>query len=64
MSKGHYGRIVRVVRVERREIPFGDFGLSASVRVEILECGHEQRPRQDCFGETNAVRRRCRKCVA
>lgn len=64
MSKRHLGRLVRVVRTEVREISFGDLGLSASVRVEVLECGHEQRPRQDCFGETNAIRRRCRKCVS
>jgi transcription elongation factor Elf1 len=32
--------------------------------VEVLECGHEQRPVQDFIGETNAARRRCRKCAA
>jgi len=30
--------------------------------VEILECGHEVRRREDVIGETNAYRRRCRKC--
>ncbi len=30
---------------------------------EILECGHRKRPRQDIYGETNAIRRRCKKCV-
>jgi hypothetical protein len=29
---------------------------------EILECGHEQYPRQDFMGPTNAVRRRCAEC--
>lgn len=30
---------------------------------EKLECGHAQPIVRDCFGETNAVRRRCRKCL-
>lgn len=29
---------------------------------EKLECGHLVLPKQDIFGETNATRRRCRKC--
>jgi hypothetical protein len=29
---------------------------------EVLECGHAQHPVHDLIGETNAVRRRCRKC--
>ena len=29
---------------------------------EILECGHTQLPVRDLVGETNAERRRCRKC--
>lgn len=29
---------------------------------EVLECGHRQRPKTDFVGETNAQRRRCRKC--
>jgi hypothetical protein len=30
---------------------------------ELLECGHKMLPRGDMFGETNAYRRRCRKCA-
>lgn len=30
---------------------------------ELLECGHEQHPRQDFIGITNAVRRRCWQCA-
>lgn len=30
--------------------------------VEVLECGHTQLPVRDLIGETNAARRRCRKC--
>lgn len=29
---------------------------------EELECGHLMYPRSDMLGETNTVRRRCRKC--
>lgn len=30
--------------------------------LELLECGHKQRPRSDFVGHTNSVRRRCRQC--
>jgi hypothetical protein len=30
---------------------------------EVLECGHEQRPVSDIYGETYAYRRRCRQCL-
>lgn len=33
------------------------------VMTEVLECGHEQRPREDIIGPTNAYRRRCSKCA-
>jgi len=29
---------------------------------EVLECGHEQWPRTDIAGDTNATRRRCIHC--
>lgn len=32
--------------------------------IEVLECGHEQGRLSDAFGETNASRRRCLKCLA
>lgn len=35
----------------------------AHLTYELLECSHTQLPRSDMFGETNAVRRRCRKCA-
>lgn len=31
---------------------------------ELLECGHCQGAVQDIFGETDAVRRRCRGCAS
>lgn len=34
------------------------------VLYEYLECGHYQLPRSDMFGQTNANRRRCRRCHA
>jgi hypothetical protein len=36
---------------------------ATSALKERLECGHVQGVRQDIFGDTNAVRRRCRQCV-
>jgi hypothetical protein len=30
--------------------------------MEVLECGHVNRPRHDAFGVTHAARRRCPKC--
>ena len=32
--------------------------------METLECGHVVAKKSDMFGETNAVRRRCRHCTA
>ena len=32
--------------------------------METLECGHVVPRRTDIFGETYAVRRRCRRCAA
>lgn len=31
--------------------------------VERLECGHEIHVRQDHYGPTNAIRRRCKQCA-
>lgn len=30
--------------------------------IEVLECGHEQRPVSDMIGPTTATRRRCKQC--
>jgi len=30
--------------------------------IEVLECGHEQPRKNDIYGPTNALRRRCRRC--
>ena len=30
--------------------------------IEVLECGHEQRPVSDMIGPTSAERRRCKQC--
>lgn len=32
------------------------------VRMEAYECGHVAMPKSDIVGETNAARRRCRRC--
>lgn len=34
-----------------------------STTVEILECGHDQRQREDMIGDTYATRRRCVQCL-
>lgn len=34
---------------------------TSGVLIEVLECGHIVRTRQDIYGETYAVRRRCKK---
>ena len=31
---------------------------------EVYECGHACPTKKDIYGETNACRRRCNKCVA
>jgi len=33
------------------------------VHTETLDCGHTIHRKQDCFGYTNAERRRCRLCL-
>jgi hypothetical protein len=40
-----------------------DSGQEIIGQLEVLECGHKAIPRSDIFGETNASRRRCRKCL-
>lgn len=35
-----------------------------AILQEVLECGHQQSPLVDAFGETVAVRRRCRQCAS
>ena len=35
----------------------------AGVPVEMLKCGHWTRVREDIVGETNAARRRCKRCA-
>lgn len=37
-------------------------GQEMILRHELLECGHAILPKHDIYGETNATRRRCRKC--
>lgn len=37
---------------------------SHGTQIDVLECGHELHLRYDIYGATNAVRRRCRKCLA
>lgn len=39
-----------------------DWETLKGICVETLECGHKQHRKKDIYGETNAVRRRCRKC--
>jgi len=49
-------------KIVGRKIEKDWLGLKVDMPVEILECGHTQPPITDFYGETNAVRRRCRKC--
>lgn len=37
-------------------------GSNISIVREKLECGHLANIKQDIYGETNAYRRRCKKC--
>lgn len=50
----HKGPLRLIVRV----FPHPKYGTPE----ELLECGHVQLLRSDFIGQTNAVRRRCRKC--
>ena len=52
----------KIVGYEDREVPLAS-GEVYVHQVEILECGHRQGMKQDHYGDTNAVRRRCRQCV-
>jgi hypothetical protein len=51
----------RIVERTVEYIQAGD--VSVPRPVEVLECGHRQRPVQDIYGETNAYRRRCLECA-
>lgn len=59
----------RIVDHERQEIMSGytedgDYiGPPVYRYVEVLECGHRVGVKADAFGETVAVRRRCKKCA-
>jgi hypothetical protein len=39
-------------------------GIKSTVETgqEVYECGHVALPKSDIYGETNAVKRRCRFC--
>lgn len=50
-----------VDRVSKR-VADGLDGGGVYMTYEVLECGHEQLPRQDFVGVVEATRRRCRKC--
>lgn len=52
----------KVVRRFYEDLDAGN-GITARVPREELECGHVMRPRSDHYGETNAYRRRCRRCA-
>jgi hypothetical protein len=53
----------RRLRREHLDSPlYREVRLTESGWREVLECGHDQPPVCDLIGETNAVRRRCRKC--
>lgn len=46
----------------RKIVGYKKIAPASSVWVEVLECGHVQVPKTDIYGETNAIRRRCRRC--
>ncbi len=36
---------------------------SVSILQEVYECGHVSLPKEDIYGRTNAVKRRCMDCL-
>ena len=62
------GPLRNIVDYEKRIVSTGydhkgDYtGPEVTVTYEVLECGHKQLIKQDIYGETVAVRRRCAKC--
>ncbi len=55
----HIGPLRKVVGYEAVDVGVLE---KYEIMHEKLECGHLQLPVKDIIGETNAFRRRCRKC--
>ena len=54
----------KIVGHKRHEIHESANGVTTTVTLEVLECGHEQRPKLDHNGHTtNAYARRCVQCM-
>jgi hypothetical protein len=52
------GPLRRIVRTYPKDVT-----PHVTIRMEVLECGHEQRQKSDIYGPTNAYKRRCRQCA-
>jgi hypothetical protein len=53
---------LRKIVGQRTEYHRDSIGMEHPRHLDILECGHEQRPVADFYGETHAERRRCKQC--
>lgn len=51
----------RIVRRFSETVENAD-GVRVHLAREELSCGHVVAPRQDIYGPTDAIRRRCRRC--
>ncbi len=60
-GKGRPHLVGKVNRDPLRKIVGVDWD-EYDLKLEVLECGHKQRVRQDMIGPTNAQSRRCRRC--
>ncbi len=73
-SEGLAGHMLRAVQGEikaRQQVPIAPlrkvadfFRNDCGSEMERLECGHEIHVKQDIYGPTNALRRRCKKCLS
>lgn len=61
-KKRSLGVLRKVVDCYAKVIHVTVDGIEATAQYERLECGHEQRRKEDICGPTNANRRRCRQC--
>ena len=59
-----HGPLRKIVREYLKVISDGSIDSIIALRsIEVLECGHEQHPKIDIYGNVNAYARRCRQCL-
>ncbi len=56
------GVLTTIIGEVHQRLGFTEGGTEILARREVLLCGHIVRVVEDIYGETNAYRRRCRKC--